>query len=372
MTPSRTDNPYMEENALILVVDDEEPARRLLARILQQAGYECHLAIDVADAIDKINVADFQLVITDLDMPGASGLDLIRRLAQDKPAIATLMVTGKGDRDVAQKVVENGAYGYLSKPLDPDAVVINVYNALRRRTLELENREQRAHLEEMVRSRTADLWTASLELESALAQTQSSQEETIQRLALAAELRDSETGAHNQRMSSYCHLLAQRLGVGSDVVETIRLAALLHDIGKIAVPDSILLKPGPLTPDERLVIEEHTTVGHQILKDSRSELLQMGAKIAWTHHEKCDGSGYPRRLSGSEIPMEGRIAAVADVFDALTSNRPYRAAHSLTQAGEMMRDSSGHHLDSEYVDLFLSDLGPIVQIIQKAGEAVLV
>jgi len=356
----------------LLVVDDEEPARRLLARILQQDGYQCDQAADVTEALEQVSRKEFALVITDLDMPGASGLELIRHLTSERPTVATMMVTGKGDREIAHRVVECGAYGYLSKPLDPDEVVINVYNALLRRSLELENQQHRDKLEEMIKSRTSDLWETSLKLEHALAEAQDSQEETIRRLALAAELRDTETGAHNQRMSEYCHLLASRLEGVREIAETIRLGSLLHDIGKIAVPDGILLKEGPLTHEERSIIEQHAEVGYQILKDSGSRLLQMGATIARTHHEKCDGTGYPRRLTRAEIPIEGRIAAVADVFDALTSNRPYRTAYSVTQAGDIMREAAGPHLDEEFVDLFLSDLRPILEIMETTGGAILI
>jgi putative two-component system response regulator len=361
----------MRNRAHLLLVDDEEPARRLLARILEQNGYRCTLAKDVADARAQLQ-EDIELVITDLDMPGPSGLDLIRQLKADKPNIATLMVTGKGDRDVAELVLESGAYGFLAKPLDPDAVVISVSNALRRRKLEVENRFHREQLEDMVRSRTEKLWETSMELERALAEARASQEETIRKLALAAEHRDTETGAHTHRMSAYCHLLATRVGKTSDVADSIRLASLLHDIGKIAIPDTILLKPGPLSTEERKIVEKHALVGYDILKDSTSRLLQLGATIALTHHEWWDGNGYPRKLAGEEIPIEGRIAAVADVFDAVTSDRPYRPAYSLTQAIEIMRVHSGSHLDADLIDLFLSDLNPIVNIIRDAGDEVLV
>jgi putative two-component system response regulator len=361
----------MRNGAHLLVVDDEEPARRLLARILEQNGYRCTLAEDVADAHEQLQ-DDVELVITDLDMPGKSGLDLIRQLAAAKPEVATLMVTGKGDRNVAELVLDSGAYGFLSKPLDADAVVISVSNALRRRKLEIESRHHRDQLEEMIRNRTEKLWETSLDLERALAEARGSQEETIRKLALAAEHRDTETGAHTQRMSAYCHLLATRVGKSSEVADSIRLASLLHDIGKIAVPDTILLKPGPLTTEERLSVERHALVGYEILKDSTSKLLQLGATIALTHHEWWNGTGYPRGLKRDEIPIEGRIAAVSDVFDAITSDRPYRPAFPLTQAVEIMRGRSGPHLDSELVDLFLSDLNPIVNIIQEAGDEVLV
>lgn len=351
----------------ILVVDDEEAAARLLVRILEQNGYTCSTASDAAEALRHLERELPALVVTDLDMPGRSGLDLIKDITRDHPGIATLMVTGKGDRTIAKSVLETGAYGYMTKPLDPDEVTIQVYNALIRRTLEEEARRSKDKLEDMVRSRTSELWQNSLELEQTLAQLRTSQEETIQRLALVAELRDDETAEHTERMSRFCALLAERSGADRERAELIRLASLMHDIGKIGVPDGVMRKPGPLAPEEHEVVRQHAEYGYAILKNSSSELLRMAADIALTHHEHWDGTGYPRGLKGEEIPFEGRVAAIADVFDALTSDRVYRKAYPLTDAVEIMRQERGKHFDPVLLDLFLSDLHGALRVIQETG-----
>ena len=357
------------ETCPILIVDDEEPARRLLARILQQNGYEAVTAAGCNEALAYVAGNEVELVVTDLDMPGRSGLDLVKELAAGHPDVACLMVTGHGDRSIARNVIETGAYGYLTKPIDPDEVTINVFNALIRRNLELENRRHREQLEDMVRSRTSELWQNSLELEHTLQQLRSSQEETVQKLALVAELRDDETADHNERMSRYCALLADRFGMDQRRVELVRLASLMHDIGKVGVPDGVLLKPGSLTEDEYETVKQHAADGYRILSDSDSELMRTAAAIAWTHHEHWDGTGYPRGLRGEEIPIEGRIAAIADVFDALTSDRVYRKAFPLTEALEIMRRERGRHFDPELLDLFLTDLHSVVRIMQRSGSA---
>lgn len=351
----------------ILVVDDEEAATRMLARILQQGGHTCTTASSAPEALERLRTETVALVITDLDMPGRSGLDLIRDITRDHPGVATLMVTGKGDRTIAKSVIETGAYGYMTKPLDPDEVTIQVYNALIRRNLEAEARRSREQLEDMVRSRTSELWQNSLELERTLAQLRASQEETIQKLALVAELRDDETADHTERMSRFCALLASRAGTDRQRTELIRLASLMHDIGKIGVPDGIMRKPGPLGADEHEIIRQHAEFGYTILKESSSELLRMAATIAWTHHERWDGTGYPRGLKGEEIPLEGRIAAIADVFDALTSDRVYRKAYPLTEAVELMRAERGKQFDPDLLDLFLADLHGALRVIQETG-----
>ena len=353
----------------ILVVDDEESGRRLVARILERAGHKCSLASCTPDALEQIARSDFALVISDHDMPGPSGLELIQQLAHTRPDVATIMVTGKGDRSLGQEVLEAGGYGYLSKPLDPDAVLIGVYNALRRRKLEIESRGHQMKLEELVRTRTSELWDANVKLQVAFDKVRSSQEETIRTLARAAEYRDDDSGRHNERMSRYCALIAERLGKSPGEVNRIRQAAIMHDIGKIAVPDRILLKPGPLSAQERDVMQKHAKDGFEILEGSSSEILELAATIAMTHHEHWDGGGYPRGLAGAEIPLEGRIAAIADVFDAITSDRVYRKAYPLTEAMEIMRAQRGYQFDPELLDLFTREFHDVVRIMQEAGDA---
>lgn len=346
----------------VLVVDDEEPVRRLLQRLLTRAGYECDIAGSTAEARAAMTVDPFDLVLTDMTMPGESGLDLVLYLSESFPDVATVMVTGADDVGLATTALELGAYGYIVKPFEANEILINVANALRRRTLEMENRQTRDHLEQMVRERTSELWNAIAKLERAESETRASREETVHRLSMAAEFRDDGTERHIQRMSRYCGLLAELAGEDSELVDMIRVAAIMHDVGKIAIPDRILLKPGPLTPEERAEMQEHTTIGYRLLEGSASPFLQLAASIALTHHEWMDGSGYPNGLKAPDIPLEGRIAAIADVFDALSSDRVYKSAFPIGKAVDTMLEGAGSQFDPELLDLFLGSLDRVLGI----------
>ncbi len=354
-----------EPRPRLMIVDDEEPIRRMLARLLTRNGYECETAADAETAQATLNRSHFDLLLTDMDMPGISGLDLITQVSKTHPDTATVMVTGLDDTDLAQAALETGAYGYIIKPFEPNEILIGVANALRRRDLESENRNHRLRLEQMVRDRTDELWGAIARLEEAERELRLSQEETIQRLSIAAEFRDNETARHIQRMSEYCSLLATRAGEDSDSCGQIRVASQMHDVGKIGIPDSILLKPDRLTTEEWLVMQKHCEIGYRILSGSKSELLMRAATIAYTHHERVDGQGYPRGLSEEQIPLEGRIASIADVFDALTSNRVYKKAFGLDEALETMRLGRGTQFDGDLLDLFLGALDDILVIKQR-------
>jgi putative two-component system response regulator len=346
----------------VLVVDDEEPIRRVLCRLLDRNGYECEAAADADEALRALKEDVYELVLTDMDMPGSSGLDLIMRILTDFPDTATVMVTGMDDTNLANTALEIGAYGYIIKPFEPNEILISVSNALRRRGLEIENRNHRARLEQMVKERTAELWDAIASLERAEKDLRLSREETIQRLAIAAEFRDDETAQHIQRMSRYCGLLAASAGHDVEFCELVRVAALMHDVGKIGIPDSILLKPSELTPEENTIMQQHCEIGYRILAGSQSALLRTAADIALTHHERVDGTGYPQGLKSDDIPVQGRIAAIADVFDALTSNRVYKRAFPLGKAVDIMRDARGLHFDGDLLDSFLDVLDEALEI----------
>jgi putative two-component system response regulator len=291
-----------------------------------------------------------------------SGLDLIMQISNEHPDTAMVMVTGMDDTSLAHTALDMGAYGYIIKPFEPNEILINVANAMRRRDLEIENRSHRMRLEQMVRDRTGELWSAVARLEEAEKELRLSQEETIQRLSIAAEFRDNETARHIQRMSRYCELLAALMGEDTECCEEIRVGSQMHDVGKIGIPDNILLKPAALTPEERAIMEKHCEIGYRILAGSKSELLMRAASIAYTHHERVDGAGYPRGLTGDQIPIEGRIGAIADVFDALTSNRVYKRAFALGKAIETMREGRGTQFDADLLDLFLGSLDAVLTI----------
>jgi putative two-component system response regulator len=326
----------------VLVVDDDRTICDLVARMLKGDGYDVAVAQDAGEAELRLRYEPAELVVTDVTMPGDSGLDLAALIARDHPDCAVLMMSGTDDPELGRVAADAGAYGFMIKPFSRSELLIAVSNAFRRRQLELNHRAREEELEAVVARRTAEL--------------RRSREETIRRLAAAAEARDPQTGAHIERMSLSCQAIARRLGFDEERAELLRLASKLHDIGKIAVPDEILLKPGPLSRRERIAMERHTEAGHRILSGTDEDLLELAAAIAHTHHERIDGSGYPRGLKGDEIPLEGRIAAVADVYDALTSDRVYRSARSTEEAIEFVKAGSGTAFDPRVVDAFIAFL----------------
>jgi putative two-component system response regulator len=351
----------------LLIVDDEEQIRTLLARLLGAQGYECLTAEDAAAGRRVLEQTPVALVLSDVNMPGESGIDFTREVLAHFPDTAVVMVTGMDDRRYAEVAIELGAYGYVLKPFKPNELIINVGNALRRRALEIENRGHREMLEQTVLDRTAALRDTIAQLESSETELRRLREETIRRLSWAAEFRNQETGEHIVRMSLYSALLARIAGLDADRAEMIRIASPMHDVGKIGVPDRILLKTGRLTDEERRVMKGHTEIGHRILAGSGVELLDLAALMALTHHERMDGTGYPRGLRGVEIPIEGRITAVADVFDALTSDRVYRQAFQPEEARGMMLEGRGTQFDAELLDLFFDSFDDVLAIRRSAG-----
>ena len=355
--------------AHVLVVDDDARIRSILAAMLDRHGYTHALAENAIQARKALQEAKFELMLCDMHMPGETGLELISDVLRFYPDIAAVMVTGAEDPRLAEMAIQLGAYGYMTKPFRVNELLIQVANALHRRRLELENREHRARLEQSLEHGTLQLEDAVRQLERSEADLRAYQEETIRRLSSAAELRDLETGKHIDRMSRYCALLADKIGLDRQHVDLIRVASPMHDVGKIAIPDSILLKPGLLTREEREVMKRHTVIGYQILCGSQAELLRLAAELAWTHHERFDGSGYPRGLHGEAIPLEGRIAAVADVFDALTTDRVYRRAIPVEEAIALMQAERGKHFDPAVLDLFMDSLSEVEEIRRQADLA---
>jgi putative two-component system response regulator len=313
----------------VLVVDDDPQVRTIVSALLERHGYDCAQAASVPEARERLAESPVELVISDVTMPGESGIDLARYLSVSCPEVAVLMMSAMDDPAIAHGAVELGAHGYIVKPFNISQLLIDVSSALHRHHLD--------------RTRTRE---TALELRR-------SREETLRRLAKAAQFRDGETGRHIERMGDYCGAIATQLGLDVERVELIRLAGPLHDVGKIAVPDWILLKPGPLTHDERALMEKHAEVGYLILNGSGEEQLELAALMALTHHERLDGSGYPAGLEGEDIPLDGRIAAVADVYDALTTDRVYRPAVSSTEAAAHLDEGRGTLYDVEVVDALL-------------------
>jgi putative two-component system response regulator len=343
---SDSDRKPLLHRSRLLIVDDEPQVRQVLAAMLGSQGASCTTVASVQEAREALAGGEtFALIVSDLHMPGESGADFVRSLAFSPDPVATLVISGDDDPDTAATVIDIGAYGYITKPFSLNEIVIAVHNALRRRELELERQSTRERREKALH------------------------EETVRRLAAAAELRDLDTGEHLERMSGYAAIIARRLGFPEDRVELLRVAATMHDVGKIGIPDHILLKPGRLTHEERTLMQEHADIGYAILADSEAELLRLGALLARTHHERYDGSGYPRHLRGETIPLEGRIVAVADVFDALTSDRIYRPAFSVEEALEIMTPERGRHFDPEVFDAFYGALDEIVALFERLAPA---
>ncbi|MDX6607697.1 MAG: cyclic di-GMP phosphodiesterase [Solirubrobacterales bacterium] len=340
----------------ILVVEDDAVARTFAGRVLQP-HYEVDFAADAQEARGKLIGGMIDLLLCDIFLPGESGMDLVETvLTRREDEIAVVMVTGADDPALVERAFEIGAYGYLVKPYRGGDLLITVSNALRRRQLEVQMRSRARELERDVVNKSLEAERARQLLRHSEESLEKSRLETVHRLSLAVEMRDQVTGLHLSRMGVYSEELARRLKVPDDVCESIALAAQMHDIGKVAVPDHILLKAGPLTPKEREQMQTHAEIGRKILQGSESPLLQLAESIAWTHHEKWDGSGYPRGLSGEQIPMEGRVAAVADVFDALTRDRPYRVAMPMAAAASIMADGRGSHFEPRVLDAFMSEI----------------
>ena len=354
----------------VLIIDDEEPIRRLLGYMLQSHGYESVLASDAREARLRLAETSFALVLCDVNMPGESGMDLVRNVLGLYPHTAVIMVTGLDSTVLANAALDMGAFGYIIKPFEANEVLINVANALRRRRLEMESRLYQENLEDVVKTRTMALQQALQWLEKSEKELRLSREETIQRLAIAAEYRDSATAQHIQRMSHYCELLARRYGLSAERCDLIRTASPMHDIGKIGTPDHVLLKPGKFTQDEFNVIAQHAEIGYRILAGSDAEILNVAATIALTHHERWDGSGYPRKLKGEAIPIEGRIASIADAFDALTTARVYKPAFDFDHAVDLMSKHRGEHFDPELLDVFLASLNEIKRIHEEYADRV--
>jgi cyclic di-GMP phosphodiesterase len=338
----------------VLVVDDEPAARSVAGRILQ-AHYEVQFAADTSEARSKLMGGPMDLMLCDIHLPGESGMDLIQSLlSREEDDLAVVMVTGEDNPELADRAFELGAYGYLVKPYRRGDLLITVSNALRRRQLEEQARAYQRELQQDVIMRSLETEHVRRLLRRTEESLERSRLETVHKLSLAIEMRDQVTGHHLSRMSGYCEEIARRMHLSDEIGNTISLAGQMHDIGKVAIPDHILLKPGRLTEEERAEVETHAVVGKQILQGSESPLLQLAESIAWTHHEKLDGSGYPRGLMGEEIPIEGRIAAVADVYDALTRDRPYREAMPVAEATGLMADGRGSHFDPDVLDTFMA------------------
>jgi len=330
--------------ARILVVDDEEPVRVMMGATLERQGHDVQFAASGREAIAKLERNVFDLVLTDIVMQDGNGIVLLERIHSQQPQLPVVMVTAIHDISVAIDAMRRGAYDYLLKPFERHHLITTVDRALdHRRTLE-ENHSYQQSLEQVVQARTEMLRQAVEDLEH-------SYDVTLEALGDALDLKDSETDGHSKRVTAYTIALARAMDVDPATIKSVARGAFLHDIGKMAIPDEILRKPGPLTPEEQELMREHCARGYHILR--KIPFLSASAEIVYTHQEHHDGSGYPNGLKGDEIPIGARIFAVADTLDAITSDRPYRKARSFDVAREEILSCSGTQFDPAVIEVFL-------------------
>jgi len=338
-------------SARILIVDDVQANLDLLEAIVESAGYTSVMTLsDSRETVQMYEAFEPHLVLLDISMPHLDGfqiMELLQEIEKDS-YIPVMVVTAYQDKETRKKALAWGAQDFLSKPFDSLEVKTRIRNMLRIRLLHNQTRSQNIILEEKVKLRTRQLEKTKLEI--------------IHRLGQAAEYRDTETGAHIIRMSRMCGLLGQLSGMNEKETDLLLEASPMHDVGKIGIPDSVLLKPGKLTAEEWKTMTGHTLIGGKLLDGHDDDLMVLARDIALTHHEKWDGSGYPKGLQKENIPFCGRIASLADVFDALTSRRPYKDPYPIEKSLEIISQSRGSHFDPDLSDLFFENIDAFIKI----------
>ena len=350
-------NEHFQSSARILIVDDEAANLKLLDKMLGGQGYQNLVLID-----DPRRVVDIykeerpDLILLDINMPHLDGYQVMEQLKElNDPLLPPIIIlTAQHGKDYLLKALRAGARDFITKPFDRNELIMRARNLLEAHLAHRMTHDQKAVLEDMVRERTEEIRRTRLQV--------------VQRLGMAAEYRDEETGNHILRMSHISALLARSIGWSEAKCELMLLASPMHDIGKIGIPDNILLKPGKFEPDEWEIMKTHAVIGGKLLEGDDSNLMQMARSIALSHHEKWDGSGYPNGLAGDGIPLAGRIAALADVFDALTSKRPYKKAWTVEAAVDLIKENSGKQFDPALVETFLEQLPGILEITQRYSE----
>ncbi len=344
--------------ASILVVDDEPANVKLLTKYLRMHGFnDITSTMDAREVVPLCRSHNFNLILLDLNMPYMDGFEVMECLLNDESYVAPpiLVLTAQSAQEFRLRALQSGARDYVTKPFDHFELLARVNNLLEISLAQAALVSQNEELEERVRLRTDELHQTRLEV--------------VRRLGRAAEYRDNETGMHIIRMSKISELLGRAAGMNEYDCDLLLNASPMHDIGKLAIPDQILLKPGKFEPEEWEIMKTHAQLGAELLDGSDTDLMCMARDIAATHHEKWDGSGYPKGLKGEEIPLVGRVVALADVFDALTSERPYKKAWPVEDAVEFIKEQCGKHFDPQLVDYFLTLLPEVTQIKEEYAES---
>lgn len=352
----------MSRKPRILVADDDRRNRHLLEAVLVPEGYAVVCAEDGQETLDLVGEEPPDLILLDVMMPRLDGFETVQRLKRnpDTRTIPVVMVTALQSVEDRVRSIDAGADDFLSKPIDLTELRARVASLLKVKAYNDYMRNHQAELEREVAKHTE-------KLREAFEKARLASLDTITRLATAAEYKDEDTGAHIQRMSQYSAAVARRMGQDERTVERILYAAPMHDVGKIGIPDRVLLKPGKLDAEEWAIMQTHTVIGARILRDG-DDFVGMGETIALTHHEKWDGSGYPNGLRGEDIPLVGRIVAVADVFDALTSRRPYKEPFSVEKSLGIIREGRGRHFQPEVLDAFEEVLEEVLDVMARCRD----